>query len=653
MRRLVVAIIVGSLASFALALSPTDAKAQESGFDIQQFTPAPSQWHNYFGVQSSRIHGSGGFEFTLLGNYANDPLVLRDENGNRLGSVVSDQFGMNLLGSVGIGGVFELGLDLPMIVFQDGDDLGMEAGNPGAAGFGVGDLRIIPKFQFLDPYRRGNGGVGIALAIDIFTPTGAARELQGEGAARVLPKFILEFISPSGPRLAFNAGVLFRSNRIFDDLAVTNEFDWGVGVGVPVGQITEIVTEVRGRIGLTGEPIRSETAPVEAMLGVKIRLPSGALFQGGFGTGLVEGYGSPDYRVMGALGYAHIPNPDRDGDGIPNHLDLCPDDPEDFDGFEDEDGCPDPDNDGDGIPDIIDQCPNDPEDFNGFEDEDGCPEGHLDYDGDGIPNALDACPFDPEDFNGFEDEDGCPEGHLDYDGDGILNADDACPFDPEDFNGFEDEDGCPEGHLDYDGDGIPNALDACPFEPETFNGFEDEDGCPDEGPLQYECDRIVINDRIYFAFDSDRIEERSFPLLESVGNLLRGATFIELIRIEGHTDNVGSASYNLELSRRRAESVRQHLILHGGISESRMVSEGFGLTRPIAENTSRDGRAMNRRVEFNIIQTSDARCLEQALDGSLPTIIQVGGVDVSQSSDSNEPSGAGAESPEGTGTGSP
>jgi OmpA-OmpF porin, OOP family len=86
---------------------------------------------------------------------------------------------------------------------------------------------------------------------------------------------------------------------------------------------------------------------------------------------------------------AQVPS-DRDGDGIPDHLDLCPDDPEDFDGFEDEDGCPDPDNDGDGIPDVRDQCPNDPEDFDGFEDADGCPE--LDRDGDGVPDHADACP---------------------------------------------------------------------------------------------------------------------------------------------------------------------------------------------------------------------------------------------------------------------
>jgi len=98
---------------------------------------------------------------------------------------------------------------------------------------------------------------------------------------------------------------------------------------------------------------------------------------------------------------------DRDGDGIPDNVDQCPDEPEDFDGFQDADGCPDPDNDGDGIPDVSDKCPNEPETKNGYQDADGCPDEIPESDG--IPDKLDKCPNDPETFNGFEDEDGCPD----------------------------------------------------------------------------------------------------------------------------------------------------------------------------------------------------------------------------------------------------
>ena len=97
------------------------------------------------------------------------------------------------------------------------------------------------------------------------------------------------------------------------------------------------------------------------------------------------------------------PFADRDGDGIPDVRDKCPDAPEDKDGFEDEDGCPDLDNDKDGILDTKDKCPNEPEDFDGFEDEDGCPD--LDNDQDGVPDASDKCPNEP----GPASEDGCPK----------------------------------------------------------------------------------------------------------------------------------------------------------------------------------------------------------------------------------------------------
>jgi OOP family OmpA-OmpF porin len=134
------------------------------------------------------------------------------------------------------------------------------------------------------------------------------------------------------------------------------------------------------------------------------------------------GYSGPDFEVLGSLFVnfgeiekVHIYSTvirqpktgDRDGDGIPDNVDKCPDQPEDKDGFQDEDGCPDLDNDGDGIPDAIDKCPNEPEDKDGFQDEDGCPD--PDNDGDGIPDIIDKCPNEPETFNNYQDADGCPD----------------------------------------------------------------------------------------------------------------------------------------------------------------------------------------------------------------------------------------------------
>ena len=123
--------------------------------------------------------------------------------------------------------------------------------------------------------------------------------------------------------------------------------------------------------------------------------------------------------------------------------------------IQDEDGCPDPDNDGDGIPDANDQCPNEPEDKDGFQDEDGCPD--RDNDNDGIPDAADKCPNEPEDKDGFEDDDGCPD--QDNDGDGFPDDVDKCPNDPETVNGFEDDDGCPDVRATTGPEERPDRID--------------------------------------------------------------------------------------------------------------------------------------------------------------------------------------------------
>ncbi|WP_084736005.1 thrombospondin type 3 repeat-containing protein [Cystobacter ferrugineus] len=163
-----------------------------------------------------------------------------------------------------------------------------------------------------------------------------------------------------------------------------------------------------------------------------------------------------------------IEEKDTDGDGVPDKDDPCADRAEDFDGFEDADGCPEPDNDGDGVLDGNDKCPLTP----GPLSNQGCPqEAGTDSDSDGIPDDLDKCPLQPEDKDGHEDSDGCPD--LDNDNDGLLDNADKCP----DAAGPIQSLGCPR--TDKDGDGIDDAQDKCPDESEDKDGFQDEDGCPD------------------------------------------------------------------------------------------------------------------------------------------------------------------------------
>jgi OOP family OmpA-OmpF porin len=285
------------------------------------------------------------------------------------------------------------------------------------------------------------------------------------------------------------------------------------------------------------------------------------------------GYTGPDFEVFGGLylNFSEIEKvhyyekviekgrPDKDGDGIPDDVDKCPNEPEDKDGFKDDDGCPDPDNDGDGIPDALDKCPNDPEDKDGFQDEDGCPD--LDNDHDGIPDNLDKCPNEPEDKDGFQDEDGCP--------------------DP-----------------DNDGDGIPDAIDKCPNQPETFNHYKDEDGCPDEVPPEVKKFTGVI-EGINFKTASAEILPGSFAILDRALKVLQDFPDVNL-EISGHTDSKGKAEYNRGLSQRRADSVKLYFVSRG-IASTRLQSIGYGKDRPIADNSTSSGRATNRRTEFKLI----------------------------------------------------
>ncbi|HUV35466.1 MAG TPA: OmpA family protein [Patescibacteria group bacterium] len=297
----------------------------------------------------------------------------------------------------------------------------------------------------------------------------------------------------------------------------------------------------------------------------------------------------PDWTLYFALSYGGFVMPqDRDQDGIEDKVDKCPDEPEDVDGFEDDDGCVDRDNDRDGIEDGTDNCPDLAEDFDGFEDEDGCPD--FDNDGDGIQDVEDRCPNEPEDFDGTDDSDGCPDVMEDSDADGIPDDMDKCPLKAEDMDGYQDEDGCPD--LDNDLDGILDGDDQCPNEPETFNGFNDEDGCPDERPIE---EKFILRG-VHFESGSAALTPDSYAVLDQVVKSLLAYPEVR-VEIRGYTDNVGSFEYNLQLSQKRAEAVRQYL-MNSGISPDRVTAKGYSEADPIADNNTPEGRASNRRIEF-------------------------------------------------------
>ncbi|WP_242345750.1 OmpA family protein [Anaeromyxobacter terrae] len=182
-------------------------------------------------------------------------------------------------------------------------------------------------------------------------------------------------------------------------------------------------------------------------------------------------------------------------------------------------------------------------------------------------------------------------GEPDRDRDGVPDARDACPAEP----GPAELDGCP----DRDGDEIPDREDRCPAQP----GPATRDGCPvkEEEPLvEIETERLSLKDAIQFDTGRDTLRSQSFPVLDAIGGILVAHPELRRVRVEGHTDDVGSNAYNKDLSDRRARTVARYLA-GKGVARERLEPTGFGEEHPIASNKTALGRAKNRRVEFTIL----------------------------------------------------
>ncbi|MCH9681964.1 MAG: OmpA family protein [Deltaproteobacteria bacterium] len=183
----------------------------------------------------------------------------------------------------------------------------------------------------------------------------------------------------------------------------------------------------------------------------------------------------------------------------------------------------------------------------------------------------------------------------DRDGDTIIDEDDFCP----DVFGNPPR-GCPQVCIDdEDGDGLIVPQDKCPNDPESRNGFEDADGCPDEVPPEF-ADLSGVMEGINFDTDKATIKAGSRPILDQAVEVMN--KFPDLrVRIAGHTDAIGGYRHNVDLSQRRAKSVKRYLV-EAGIDTDRIETRGAGPDEPIDTNDTVEGRARNRRIEFTIIE---------------------------------------------------
>ena len=437
-----------SLAATLLLAHPAVAGAQTSAERFQgQTLDYGMQTTSVFGVHQSDAPGRLDAAADVAVEFADRPIVARNVDTDETLDIVDKRLLVDL--GVGVGLVRRLRLDVRTAItaYQSGDGL-QSSTQPDEAGalneFGFGDWRLGGQFTFT---RREDLGVGIAARTTIWVPTGSDAGFVSDGVARVEPRLIAD-VALGDFVVVANAGYQVRGKRIAVGFRSDDVIRWGLATRWQWSDHGQIeLASFGAHSPFPGRDPRdididrpnSTAHPIELMAGASYDI--GDVRVGiGVGRALTQAVGAPRLRVTTTIGYAPPGNAaaeradassddddaihragqrstdcsgepclardddaDRDGDGVSDRADVCPDDP----GPVDRGGCPVADADGDGLDDFQDECPDLAEDPDQFQDDDGCPD--PDNDGDGIADTEDRCPLGPETPNHFEDDDGCPD----------------------------------------------------------------------------------------------------------------------------------------------------------------------------------------------------------------------------------------------------
>jgi outer membrane protein OmpA-like peptidoglycan-associated protein len=415
------------------------------------------------------------------------------------------------------------------------------ATDPGASlgtYFGLADLRVGVGVTLV-----GEGATRVAARLDSTWPTASPHSYSGSANWTLTPGFVLTHELPR-VTLAAKLGYHLRERVLVYDIEQDDELVVQLGAAFTAWPWLSVIADASGSFGLGGLQVSRREMSVALDLGARWHTSHATSIELAVGTSALPtdefGFVAP-LRVLLSVRAAFEPAPP---------------------------------------PEVA--------------------EGARDSDGDGFTDDEDACIYDAEDHDGFADDDGCPD--PDNDADGLPDAQDACPDSSEDSDGFQDQDGCPEA--DNDEDGVPDGADRCRMAPEDRDGFEDSDGCPEPGPeppaVTLSGSRSLLPDTIYFEGQADSISPGSRPLLDELARTLRRLPAHKRVRVEGHTDDAGNPEHNIDLSYRRAKAVVEYLKARG-VPADRLEYAGYGGTKPLADNRTPEGRALNRRVQFSLI----------------------------------------------------
>jgi OOP family OmpA-OmpF porin len=556
------------------------AAPTSTGFALDRYRPAEAG-SDWFANDSLDLRGGPRPALSLVADISYRPLVLYGADGEELVPLVDGQFYYHLQGSVTFGQRLRVSLSVPLLVYtQGGQGLLAELGDrrnvpvSSSDGSGIGDVRLAADLRLLGRYE---GPFTLALGARVYAATGSEQQFSSDGQARVEGR-LLWAGQPGWFSYAAHVGGMWHAER--DDFAGVpfgTDLTFGAAAGVRLnGGRVHFGPEVFGEtvVSNSGDGfLKRASTPVEVALSGKFHIADTLRLGAAVGRGVTHGIGASQFRFLASFDWMLEPPPesaievlpparDLDGDGVYDESDMCPSlagpaRPLD----RARSGCPDPgDDDADGISDDVDACP-----------------GQA-----GVPSA-DAASH------------GCAS--PDRDKDGVVDTVDACPDTPGVQTVEPLRSGCP---ADSDRDGINDAQDACPGVRGERNRDPKRHGCP---RARIEQGEIRIVEQVQFATASARILPESDSLLMAVAEILISHPEIELLSVEGHTDNLGQATTNEKLSRDRALAVVMRLV-EDGVSARRLTAVGYGAEHPLDDNATAEGRRNNRRVEFRIVRSA-------------------------------------------------
>ncbi len=291
-------VLLGATVVLALMAMPSTAFAD--GFDMQQFHPVPDQHRSTFGSAAADVGAHGQWSGFALMNFAYAPLVVvDDQDQDRVTRLVTSQNTLHLLGSLSLYDRFEIGADIPVIAFQgSGSDI-PDAVTPVDGGAGIGDLRLMPRAElFSTRPTRNADGFAVAAAVDVHLPTGRSDSLQG-GDFRAGPRVIADAVF-GDLRFGTNLDYQYRPGGAHDNLQVNDTIGWSLFGEFQVHETTSITAELFGRL-TPASGFDATHSPTELMAGAKSQLDP-VFLVGGAGVGLVNGYGTPDWRGFIGVG---------------------------------------------------------------------------------------------------------------------------------------------------------------------------------------------------------------------------------------------------------------------------------------------------------------------------------------------------------------